>query len=121
MYVIDLPLLAPSTNTYYRRSGHHIHISNKGKEFKRAAQEIILEKFPEQSPLKCNIELNLELHFKHKRARDIDNYNKALLDSMTGIIYEDDSQITSMKIRKFIGSDSDKILIKISEDNYINK
>lgn len=118
MYRIELPLLAPSTNTYYRRSGHHMHISNKGKEFKKLAQEIISERFPEASPLTCDIDLKVELHFKHKRARDIDNYNKALLDSMTGIVYEDDSQITSMKIRKFIGSDSDKIVIRISEDSY---
>lgn len=119
MYKIELPLLAPSTNTYYRRSGHHMHISQKGRDFKAEAQRIIQEKFPESSPLTCDIELKLEIHFKHKRARDIDNYNKALLDSMTGIVYEDDSQITSMKIRKFIGSDSDRIVIKISEDSYV--
>ena len=37
---------------------------------------------------------------KTKRKCDIDNFNKLFLDSLTGIVWEDDSQITEMMLKK---------------------
>lgn len=40
------------------------------------------------------------LFFGTKRRQDIDNYNKILLDSLTGILWEDDSQIVELHLVK---------------------
>lgn len=51
-------------------------------------------------PLEGDIALNIILYFGDKEKRDIDNYNKILLDSLTGVLWEDDKQITEMHIFK---------------------
>ncbi|MGL5123262.1 MAG: RusA family crossover junction endodeoxyribonuclease [Fusobacteriaceae bacterium] len=114
-YVIILPFVPPSTNTYYRRSGHHMHISKKGQEFKKACINIFKKEFLEDEPFKGNIKMKVELFFKDKRRRDIDNYQKALQDSMNKIIFDDDCQIIELKLIKNIACGENKTIITISE------
>jgi Holliday junction resolvase RusA-like endonuclease len=38
--------------------------------------------------------------FKTKRRCDLDNQNKLMLDALTGIAYEDDSQISSLHLSR---------------------
>lgn len=51
-------------------------------------------------PLTGDVSVTIVLYFGTKRKADIDNFNKLLLDSLTGICWEDDSQITDMKVCK---------------------
>lgn len=44
-------------------------------------------------PLCDNLSVYIRLYFKDKRVRDWDNWHKVSMDSLTWIIYEDDSQI----------------------------
>jgi len=46
--------------------------------------------------LKGELGVEIDFYFKRKPRGDIDNYIKALLDSLTGITYEDDKQIISI-------------------------
>lgn len=43
---------------------------------------------------------------------DIDNYSKAILDSLNGIIYKDDSQIVELNIKKFY-SDQPRVEVRV--------
>ena len=49
--------------------------------------------------LKTSLSVYIRLYFWDKRVRDIDNYGKILLDSLTWIVYEDDKQIKLMTIQ----------------------
>lgn len=60
-------------------------------------------------PRKGDLCVEIYLHFPDKRRRDLDNI-KALLDAMTGVLWEDDSQIVDLHIRKYV---SDKPRIEI--------
>lgn len=51
--------------------------------------------------LKSNVRLRVALYWPNKRRHDLDNI-KGLLDSLTGIVYEDDSQIVELHISKFV-------------------
>ena len=42
--------------------------------------------------------LRVDFFFKTKRKRDLDNQNKIVLDALTGIVYEDDSQIDELHL-----------------------
>lgn len=64
-------------------------------------------------PLVNSLKVHIRLYFKDKRKRDIDNYNKAILDSMTKIIYEDDSQIEELNVKKLVGCGFDKVEIEV--------
>lgn len=51
-------------------------------------------------PKTGDIDVRIELFFGDKRVRDIDNYNKLILDACTGILWVDDSQIQSLLVIK---------------------
>jgi crossover junction endodeoxyribonuclease RusA len=62
---------------------------------------------------KGDVEVILYLFFGDKRKRDIDNYNKLVLDALTGIVWEDDSQIQALSIFKDIDKDNPRIEAEI--------
>lgn len=47
---------------------------------------------------------------------DCDNIAKIILDSLNGIAYEDDKQITSLTVEKYYG-DMPKVCLILQEDN----
>lgn len=51
-------------------------------------------------PLTGDISIKMDLYFGTKRKCDIDNFNKLVFDALTGIVYEDDSQIVELSIIK---------------------
>jgi len=61
------------------------------------------------------LKVNIKLYFGDKRRRDIDNYNKTILDSMEGIVYEDDCQIKKLVVEKFVDKDNPRVEITIME------
>lgn len=64
--------------------------------------------------LKDNLIIEINLYFGTKRKCDIDNFGKLLLDSLTGIIWEDDSQIQKMIVEKHYDKENPRIEINIS-------
>ena len=90
----------PSNNVYYRRSGHHTHISVKGREYKQAVCELVAQFYPIKfgcAPLKVHI----DYHPATRRKDDLDNRFKAILDSLTAAgVYDDDSQIHALSIAR---------------------
>lgn len=88
-----------STNHLYRHRGHLVYMTAEGRALKESYIWQIKSQY-KGTPKKGRISLRLDLYFGDKRKRDIDNYNKILLDSLTGILYEDDSQIDFLTITK---------------------
>jgi len=90
----------PSNNVYYRRSGHHTHISIRGKQYKKEVCELVAEFYPMKFG---NARLNVHIDYwpKTRRAIDLDNCFKAILDSLTSAgVWDDDSQIDELSISK---------------------
>ena len=114
---IKIPYRPPSVNTYWKRGRNTTYISKQGREFKENVHEYI--KFVEgirKVKYTGDIKVKLTLNFKDKRKRDIDNYNKAILDSLNKIIWLDDSQIQEMNIIKNTGTGQhDNFIIEITE------
>ncbi len=117
MIEIKIPQKPISTNHCYRvrvvKGTPIMYMTKEGKEFKAKAQDIIRDS--EVSLTDKDIKLSIELRFKDKRRRDIDNYNKILLDSMTDLVYEDDKQIMELNLKKSSGWLNDEIVIQIEE------
>ena len=53
-----------------------------------------------KKPLTGNVSVIINVYFNDKRRHDIDNILKGILDSLTGIVWEDDSHITSLHVHK---------------------
>jgi Holliday junction resolvase RusA-like endonuclease len=53
----------------------------------------------------------VRLYFGTKRKADIDNFNKILYDALTGIVWEDDSQIMVVVTEKHYDKENPRITI----------
>lgn len=95
----------PSVNTYWRApnkgplKGRHL-ISKAGRKFRSEACAAIIDqlrRLPKPSTEPAAVEILL--YPPDSRNRDIDNYNKALLDSLTHAgVWEDDSQVKRLLV-----------------------
>lgn len=88
-----------SVNALYR--GRRF-LTNEGKAMKMTYRTVIWRQW-KQKPIEGPVEIIIRLFFKNKKRRDIDGPLKALLDAMTGIVYEDDSQIMDLHVHRSIG------------------
>lgn len=101
-----------STNHIYKRHGFTIYMSAEGKAMKEAYQWEITSQWKEKLTYR-NIEIEIKLFFGDKRKRDVDNYNKLVLDAMTGIVYGDDKQITKITIEKLFDKKNPRVEVNI--------
>ena len=107
--MIEIPIMACSVNKYYRSWQGRVLISKDGLEFKKEV-DLLLNNYEK---VLGKIKLTLILHFKDKRKRDLDNYNKVLIDCLKNKLFEDDDQIYQLYMEKHIGCGFNKISIGI--------
>ena len=88
------------------------YLSNKGKSLKEDYQWQILQQYKDK-PMLGEIKVDIKLFHKSKRKTDWDNFHKLSMDSMTGLVYEDDSQVKKATVEKFIDKDNPRIEIEI--------
>ena len=56
--------------------------------------------------------VTIEFFFNDKRRRDLDNCLKLVLDSMTGVVYKDDSDIQEIHAYRYFNQEP-KIIVKV--------
>lgn len=102
----------PTVNNYYTVARGRKIISTKGRKFK-ADCNYFIHKLPD--PIKGEIKLVVSVCMPDKRRRDLDNLLKPILDVLGQYgVYEDDSQIVDLQIKKVDGEKGD-VLIEIME------
>jgi crossover junction endodeoxyribonuclease RusA len=90
----------PSNNTYYRRVGNKTLISKKGREYKKAVLDHCM-RFGVKPFGEDKISISIIAYYPDRRRRDLDNLLKAPLDAMMKAgVYQDDSQVESLSIKK---------------------
>jgi len=106
-----LGFLIPSINRYYgyrglyiatlKRVGIQKFIFPESRVFlefmKMKAKKKIKHKFPKGT----DIELYVRIYYPDNRRVDVDN-PKAIMDSLSGILYDDDSQVVKLTTLKFM-------------------
>jgi len=87
----------PSVNNYYvkSKSGGKF-ISSKGRKFREEVHEAIIEQAPALR-ISGRVLVEAILFAPDRRTRDVDNYNKPLLDALTHAdVWGDDGQIDQL-------------------------
>lgn len=88
----------PSMNSYWRRHGHIIHISQAGRKYREAVVQLVGWKF-EHDSIDYPVSVLIEAKAPNKRSWDVDNRPKALLDALTHAgVWTDDSLVRDMRI-----------------------
>jgi Holliday junction resolvase RusA-like endonuclease len=70
-----------------------------------------------EKPLTEKLHVTVRTYHDNKRKNDWDNFHKLSMDAMTGIVYEDDSQIHSAVILKLYDKKNPRIEIEIEKYN----
>lgn len=85
------------------------------KKYRNTKEALSLETRSQwqNEPLSEPLALNVLLYFGDRRRRDIDAYLKILLDSMEGIVYEDDVQVTELHVYKEIDVDDPRVVVQV--------
>ena len=103
-----------SNNHIYRNHGHIRYMTQDGKALKESYQLQAKSQVERKwLPTPNDLGIQIDLFFGDQRKRDIDNYCKILLDSLSGLIWIDDNQITCMAITKQIDKVDPRIEITI--------
>lgn len=84
----------------------------KCKTLKSSYQEQVSAQYS-QLPLKAPLRAVLSLWHGTRRTTDIDNFNKLVLDALTGLVYEDDSQIVELTITKGYNKERPRVDVTI--------
>lgn len=104
-FILPLP---PTTNHMYGRKGNISFLSSVAKDWKAEAQW----RMKLMRPKLLTEAVTLTIRFYLKFDRDVDNA-KILLDSMTGIVYKDDSLVTTYHVYKFKDKDNPRVEIDV--------
>lgn len=111
--VIELPW-PPSVNHYWRRQGARYFVSSKGKAYRDTVYYLCAEN---RGLFRLNQRLfvTIQAFPPDRRRRDLDNILKSLLDSLQyAQVYEDDSQIDHLTIKRNSSNDG-KVIVTITE------
>ena len=105
-----------STNSLYRshcRFGYPtVYMTANGAALKESYQWQARSSW-KSSMIEDEVHLNIKLFFGKKNKVDIDNFHKICLDSLTGIVWKDDSQIVKMTVIKGYDKKNPRIEIEI--------
>lgn len=114
MVTLVLPF-PPSMNTYWRNLNGRTLLSAKGRRYKREVIAAVYEQLKKKpKPITDNVAVKVEFYPPNNIRRDMDNYFKALFDSLTTAgVWVDDSQIKRIESDWCESIKNGKLLINI--------
>ena len=115
---ITIPTVPVSVNLMYRTYRGRPILSKRGRQYKKDTKLYIEDCNIE--PMTGNLSLTVEMYFKDKRKRDVDNHLKSLIDSLEGVLFENDTQIYEIIARKHIGCKANQTVIELSEFSVVD-
>lgn len=95
---LDFP---PTVNTYYRRGPKGMYLAKAGRTYKEDAIAAVMNALGDIVPSTARLGVQIELAAPNRvRDTDIDNRIKACLDSLQGVLFENDGQIDELIVRR---------------------
>jgi len=106
-----------STQNVYKiasRGGFaRMYMSKEGKDRKEEYHWELKQQWGRKKPLQGNLSIGIDLYFGDKRKRDWDNFHKLSMDAMSGIVWDDDSQVLEAVVKKEYDKKNPRIEINI--------
>lgn len=118
MIKLTLRTLPLTTNSLYAHTGTRRFMTKRGKENKEAMAWEARSQYRGR-PLDGPICLKMAVWHADRRRHDLDNLCKALLDSLTGILWLDDNQIQTLILSKFYDKVRPRLEIEIYENGEV--
>lgn len=108
----------PSNNQYYRYVGPgKTTISERGRKYKQSVVEHLERTGKAGLLINYPVVLRIELHLPDERRRDVDNYDKGLLDSLTNAkFWADDELVQEYTVRKMPPVPKGFVVVRVTPD-----
>ena len=114
-YEFYLPF-PPTNNNYYTIARNRKVLSKKGREYKSEAVNAIIEQRLNDKRISGSIGITLVLNPPCNRRRDLDNFEKPLLDAITESgLWGDDSQIDRKLTIRGVKSKVGHVIVNVKE------
>jgi crossover junction endodeoxyribonuclease RusA len=113
IYTLPFP---PSVNRHVRAdfTTGRVLVSRAWRDYRAVVGKLIMASGLDQ-PLTGRVSVAILARMPDKRRRDLDNYLKVLLDSLSGIVYVDDSQIDFLSIKREYAEDKvGQLIVEVS-------
>ncbi len=102
----------PSANRYWRNYGGRMVVSAEAQAYKMTARAIANGKRPRA--VVGNVTVHIMV-YRPRRKGDLDNCLKVLLDALTGVAYEDDSQIVAIHAYRHEDKHNPRVVVTVEE------
>lgn len=109
MITIELPL-PPSSNRYWRNFRGRMVVSDEARAYKLQAGWLAVAAGAQI--LEGALSLSIDV-YRARKAGDLDNKLKVLLDSLQGILYKNDSQIVEIHARLFDDKHNPRAIVSV--------
>lgn len=109
--VLGLP---PSSNRYWRMGNNRLYVSDEALEYK---DDVVVLARQQRFGLPIEGDVAIAFHvYRKRKAGDLDNFLKVLIDSLKGIAYTDDKQITHIHAYRFDDPKNPRVEVEIAEN-----
>lgn len=85
--------LPPSANRYWRYAGGKIYVSDEAKNYRDTFK--MLARVDGVTQMSGPVAVTIAV-YRERKAGDLDNFVKCLLDSMQGVFFANDSQVVKL-------------------------
>lgn len=116
----DIPIIALSYYTYLSQNRYRKYITTKGRVYKEAVENALVDGMVGKEILKENIKVTMDFYINNQRKNDIDNFVKPMLDFMGEIVFVDDRQVVDLHVRKFYDKENPRVIITVEEVNIVD-
>lgn len=105
----------PSVNRYWRMVRGMMILSAEARDYKKDVSAIALDGIcRHQKPLLGPVAVSIAV-YRPRKSGDLDNTLKAVLDSIKGIAYVDDSQVEYIQAFRYDDKENPRVEIEIKE------
>lgn len=105
--------IPPSANAYWKldRRGF-IRVSDEARSYKATVHKTALQTQCPHKPLEGDVWVTLTV-FRKRKAGDLDNFQKVLLDALKGVAFVDDSQVVEIHARREDDAKNPRVEVRV--------
>ena len=113
--MFDIPNVPPSVNACYRATGSRVYKSQRLRQYEEQMKVFFADDSDPIQRLEGRLQLTVKFSFKGHRKRDLDNLLKPLLDSLEGVLFENDNQLFEIRASKEYGAQQDGTTVLLTQ------
>ncbi len=104
----------PSANAYWRVWQNRVLLSAAARSYKAAVKFRCMQNHDLPKPFEGPVVVSMVV-YRARKAGDLDNFQKCLLDSIRGVAYLDDSQVVEIYARREDDKENPRVEVRIEE------